>query len=291
MATCGARMPAADPYPLSHVYPIGSRINDRGHLEIGGCDAVELAAEFGRRPSSSPRTICAPARVPTRRARGAQPRRSTCCSPRRRSRAPLSTACSPRRDSRVTSPPAASWRWRYAAASIPRASTCTATPSPGPSSSSRSRPGSGISCWTRCTTSNAWSRSRPSAVRRQDVLISDHPRCRGRHARCDLDRPGRLEVRLLASRTRPRAIDRVAASPHLRLVGLHCHIGSQLLELEPFVRAIAALVDARRLRRLQPGRRARRGVRRDARAAVDRGLRRDARERRARRARALASAC
>ena len=39
----------------------------------------------------------------------------------------------------------------------------------------------------------------------------------------------------------PRAIDHVAGSPHLRLVGLHCHIGSQLLELEPFMRAIAAL--------------------------------------------------
>ena len=39
----------------------------------------------------------------------------------------------------------------------------------------------------------------------------------------------------------PAAIDRIAASPHLRLVGLHCHIGSQLLELEPFMRAVAAL--------------------------------------------------
>src|SRR3984885_305897 len=32
---------------LSHVYPMGSRVNDRGRLEIGGCDAVELAREFG----------------------------------------------------------------------------------------------------------------------------------------------------------------------------------------------------------------------------------------------------
>jgi diaminopimelate decarboxylase len=29
------------------VYPIGTRVNERGHLEIGGCDAVELAREFG----------------------------------------------------------------------------------------------------------------------------------------------------------------------------------------------------------------------------------------------------
>jgi diaminopimelate decarboxylase len=32
---------------LSHVYPLGSRINERGHLEVGGCDAIELAREFG----------------------------------------------------------------------------------------------------------------------------------------------------------------------------------------------------------------------------------------------------
>ena len=32
---------------LSHVYPQGSAINDAGRLEIGGCDAVELAREFG----------------------------------------------------------------------------------------------------------------------------------------------------------------------------------------------------------------------------------------------------
>jgi diaminopimelate decarboxylase len=37
-------MPTA---PLSHVYPLGSRLTEDGHLEVGGCDAVELAREFG----------------------------------------------------------------------------------------------------------------------------------------------------------------------------------------------------------------------------------------------------
>jgi diaminopimelate decarboxylase len=32
---------------VSHVYPLGSRLDERGRLEIGGCDAIELAAEFG----------------------------------------------------------------------------------------------------------------------------------------------------------------------------------------------------------------------------------------------------
>ena len=37
----------ADPIAGSAVYPIGSRLNERGRLEVGGCDVVELAAELG----------------------------------------------------------------------------------------------------------------------------------------------------------------------------------------------------------------------------------------------------
>src|SRR5215212_9982918 len=32
---------------VSHVYPIGSRIDERGRLEVGGCDVIELAERFG----------------------------------------------------------------------------------------------------------------------------------------------------------------------------------------------------------------------------------------------------
>src|SRR5215213_4984737 len=32
---------------VSHVYPRGSRLNERGSLEIGGCDLADVAAEFG----------------------------------------------------------------------------------------------------------------------------------------------------------------------------------------------------------------------------------------------------
>jgi diaminopimelate decarboxylase len=40
-----------------------------------------------------------------------------------------------------------------------------------------------------------------------------------------------------------RAIDRLAGVPHLELVGLHMHIGSQILETEPFRAAVAALAE------------------------------------------------
>src|ERR671928_1355051 len=32
---------------VSHVYPLGSRLNERGRLEVGGCDVVDVATEFG----------------------------------------------------------------------------------------------------------------------------------------------------------------------------------------------------------------------------------------------------
>jgi diaminopimelate decarboxylase len=32
---------------VSHVYPLGSRLNVRGRLEVGGCDVIELAEQYG----------------------------------------------------------------------------------------------------------------------------------------------------------------------------------------------------------------------------------------------------
>jgi diaminopimelate decarboxylase len=37
----------ADPIAGSSVYPAGSRVDERGRLEVAGCDVVELAAELG----------------------------------------------------------------------------------------------------------------------------------------------------------------------------------------------------------------------------------------------------
>src|ERR671934_2969879 len=32
---------------VSHVFPLGTRVNERGRLEVGGCDLLEVASEFG----------------------------------------------------------------------------------------------------------------------------------------------------------------------------------------------------------------------------------------------------
>jgi diaminopimelate decarboxylase len=41
------RLLMASTETLSHVYPIASRVNEHGRLEVGGCDLVELAERFG----------------------------------------------------------------------------------------------------------------------------------------------------------------------------------------------------------------------------------------------------
>jgi len=47
MAEQGQAGAVADPIAGSPVYPGGSRVNERGHLEIAGCDLVDLANELG----------------------------------------------------------------------------------------------------------------------------------------------------------------------------------------------------------------------------------------------------
>jgi diaminopimelate decarboxylase len=47
MAERGQAGAVVDPVSGSRVYPGGSRINERGRLEVAGCDVVELAEEFG----------------------------------------------------------------------------------------------------------------------------------------------------------------------------------------------------------------------------------------------------
>jgi diaminopimelate decarboxylase len=39
--------PAPETATVSHVFPLGSRLNEAGRLEIGGCDVIEVAREFG----------------------------------------------------------------------------------------------------------------------------------------------------------------------------------------------------------------------------------------------------
>ncbi len=44
---CQPLSPTTAQAQLSHVWPLGSRVNEAGRLEVGGCDLVALAREFG----------------------------------------------------------------------------------------------------------------------------------------------------------------------------------------------------------------------------------------------------
>ena len=67
-----------------------------------------------------------------------------------------------------------------------------------------------------------------------------------------------------------RLIARIERSPRLRMRGLHVHVGSQILDVEPFADVGRAARGARRVRDLRPRRRARRALLLRRRPAVGR---------------------
>ena len=52
-------------------------------------------------------------------------------------------------------------------------------------------------------------------------------------------------------------IKRIEQSPRLRMQGLHVHVGSQILDVEPFAESVAPVARARRVPGLRPRRRPR----------------------------------
>ena len=80
------------------------------------------------------------------------------------------------------------------------------------------------------------------AGRRQEVLIRVTPGVAGdtHHAISTGQTDSKFGFAPVDARL---AIEKLAAAPHLDLVGLHFHIGSQLLELEPFRAAVRTLAE------------------------------------------------
>ncbi len=230
---------------LSHVLPLGSRVGEHGHLEIGGCDTVELAREFG-----TPAYVVAEDDL------------------RRRARSFLDALAARHRDYDVL----------FASKAFP----CTAVyrllaeeglacdvASGGElflamrggfdpariyfhgnaKSSAELREalhaGVGHIVIDSLHELDRLERIVAELGRRQEVLIRITPGVAGdtHHAISTGQTDSKFGFGPEAAR---EAIERLAAAPHLELVGLHFHIGSQLLSLEPFraaVRTVAALGD------------------------------------------------
>jgi diaminopimelate decarboxylase len=229
-----------DPYPLSHVYPIGSRVNDRGHLEIGGCDAVELAAEFG-----TPVFVVAEDDLRARAraySRGLAKRNPDCdvlfaskafpCTAVYRVLAEEGLSCDVASGGEL----ALALRGGFDPARIYLHGNAKSI------AELEFAIEAGVGHIV-VDSLNDVDRLEQVAAKRaatQGVLIRVTPDVTGEtHAAISTGQAdSKFGFGLVEA---PVAIDRIAASPHLNLVGLHCHIGSQLLALEPFVRAITAL--------------------------------------------------
>jgi diaminopimelate decarboxylase len=227
------------------VYPRGSRVNERGHLEIGGCDVVELAREFG-----TPAFVVAEEDLRARarafvEALAARHRdydvlfasKAFPCTAVYRVLAEEGLACDVASGGelhlalRGGFDPARIYFHGNAKSDAELAQALDA--------------GVGHVVLDSFDEFDRLERIAAERDRAQEVLIRVTPGVAGdtHHAIST----GQADSKFGFSPEEARvAIERLAGVPHLRLVGVHCHIGSQILDLEPFraaIRSIAELGD------------------------------------------------
>jgi diaminopimelate decarboxylase len=230
---------------LSAVYPLGARVNERGRLEIGGCDAVELAREFG-----TPAFVVAEDDLRARArsfvdaiaARHADfdvlfASKAFPCTAVYRVLAEEGLACDVASGGEL----ALALSGGFDAARIYLHGNAKSETELREALAARV----GHIVLDSLDDVDRLEAVAADLARHQDVLIRITPGVAGTtHAAIST---GQADSKFgFALDQAPAAIERVNASPHLDLVGVHFHIGSQLLELEPFraaVRAIAGLGD------------------------------------------------
>jgi diaminopimelate decarboxylase len=225
---------------LSHVYPIGSRVDARGHLLIGGCDTLELAAQFG-----TPAFVVAEDDLRARARAymdGFSALYGDCdvlfaskafpCTAVYRVLAQEGLSCDVASGGEL----ALALRGGFDPARLYLHGNAKSL------SELRFALESGVG---HIVLDSLHDIERLEQVAgelgiTQEVLIRITPDVSGEtHAAISTGQANSKFGFGLADA--PAAIERIGDSPHLRLVGLHCHIGSQLLALEPFTRAVEAL--------------------------------------------------
>jgi diaminopimelate decarboxylase len=230
-----------DPIAASPVYPAGSRVNERGHLEIAGCDVVELAERFG-----TPAYIYAEDDI-RRRAEEYQ-----------RAFAERTDAFEVIYASKALPSTAAYRLMRDAGLSVDVASggelhmALAAGFDPGlihmhgnnkTQHELRYAFDSGVGHLILDSFDEIELADR-LLDRPQRVLIRVTPGIKP--STHDFVQTGQLDSKFgfgLADRLAERAVERVRESANLELVGLHAHIGSQIFELEPYIKAIEVIAD------------------------------------------------
>ncbi len=230
---------------LSHVYPLGTRVNEAGHLEIGGCDAVELAREFGTPAyvvAEDDLRARARAFVDALAARHSDfdvlfASKAFPCTAVYRVLAEEGLACDVASGGELS----LALRGGFEPGRIYLHGNAKS------STELREALAAGVGHIVLDSFDDFVRAERIAAElgRRQEVLIRVTPDVAGdTHQAMST---GQADSKFgFSAAEAPAAIERVADVPHLDLVGLHLHIGSQLFDLEPFraaVRAIAPLGD------------------------------------------------
>ena len=235
----GSALANADPVTGSAVYPIGSRVNERGHLEVGGCDVVELAAELG-----TPAYIYAEddMRARARAYRDAFSARCDDFEVLFASKALSCTAAYALFAEEGLSVDVASGGELHMAL---RAGFDPARIHLHGNNKSEAELRLAVEAGVGHIICDSFAEiERLDAIldRPQDVLIRVTPGIRAdTHSYIQT---GQLDSKFgfgLEDGLALRAIEAVRRSRHLELVGLHAHIGSQIFELESYVKAIEAL--------------------------------------------------
>jgi diaminopimelate decarboxylase len=231
----------ADPIAASPVYPAGSRVNERGHLEVAGCDVVELADQFG-----TPAYIYAEDEM-RRRAHDyvrAFEQRTDAFEVIYASKAfPATAAYRLMREEGLSVDVASGGELHVALAAGFDPERIHLHGNNKTEAELRHAFGAGVGHLILDSFDEIELADR-LLDRPQKVLIRVTPGIKP--STHDYVQTGQLDSKFgfgLADRLAERAVERVRASDHLELVGLHAHIGSQIFELEPYVKAIEVIAD------------------------------------------------
>ena len=231
----------ADPIAASPVYPAGSRVNERGRLEVAGCDVVELAEEFG-----TPAYIYAEDDM-RRRAREyvrAFERRTDAFEVIYASKAfPATAAVRVMREEGLSIDVASGGELHVALAAGFDSARIHLHGNDKTEAELRYAFEAGVGHLILDSFDEIELADR-LLDRSQRVLIRVTPGIKP--STHDYVQTGQLDSKFgfgLADGLAEQAVERVRESDHLELVGMHAHIGSQIFELEPYVKAIEVIAD------------------------------------------------
>jgi diaminopimelate decarboxylase len=225
----------------SPVYPAGSRVNEHGHLEIAGCDVVELAERFG-----TPAYVYAEddMRQRAREYVRAFEQRTGAFEVVYASKAfPATAAYRVMREEGLSVDVASGGELHVALAAGFDPARIHLHGNNKTQAELRYAFDVGVGHLILDSFDEIELADR-LLDRPQRVLIRVTPGIKP--STHDYVQTGQLDSKFgfgLADRLAERAVQRVRESDHLELVGLHAHIGSQIFELEPYVKAIEVIAD------------------------------------------------